>query len=213
MDDLKEIWRGSLEKGLSQDHWMSRLFSTKDAEGTAQVSWSSKKHITQVCSKDAFDVGGLASCAVTKLLPQLQTHSSLLCIRMLNPTLLTIFSLCQLLPTRLRLQGVSEGDRWVGELTSHPCECQADAAPRQELVNPFLVSPTVWKIQTAWDAPLCCYTTPVFSVFVIFSAQIQTVLPSTDVQKQPINIPLQLTLKRCKCQSLWHCFSLLSLKG
>lgn len=109
--------------------------------------------------------GGLASCAVTKLLPQLQTHSSLLCFRMLSPTLLTIFSLCQLLPTRLRLQGVPEGDRWVGELTSHPCECQADAARRQQPVNPLLVSPTVWKIQTAWDAPLCCCTTPVFVNF------------------------------------------------
>lgn len=47
-----------------------------------------------------------------------------------EPTsLLTIFSLCRQLSTRLCQKGVPEGDRWAGELPSHPCECQADPLP------------------------------------------------------------------------------------
>ena len=87
MDDLKEIWNGSLEKGLFQDHWMSRLFSTKNAEGTAQVSWRNKKCITLVCSKDTFSWVCWQAAPVPKLLPLFQTHSSLLGIWMLSPRL------------------------------------------------------------------------------------------------------------------------------
>lgn len=87
MDDLKEIWNGSLEKGLFQDHWMSRPFSTKDAEGTAQVSLRNKKCITLVCSKDIFVMGVLAGCTSTKTIASVSNPLFPTCIGMLSPCL------------------------------------------------------------------------------------------------------------------------------
>lgn len=87
MDDLKEIWNGSLEKGLFQDHWMSRPFSTKDAEGTVQVSLRNKKCITLVCSKDIFVMGVLAGCTSTKTIASVSNPLFPTCIGMLSPCL------------------------------------------------------------------------------------------------------------------------------
>lgn len=212
MDDLKEIWRGSLEKRLSQDHWMSRLFSTKDAEGTAQVSWSTKKHITQVCSKDASDVVGWQAvqlqryCLSSKPTPP---YSALGCwARLCWPYFR--FASCSLLGSACRGCQRETGE-WEN-LPPIPVNGRLTPLPASSWWIHFWFLRQFGRYKLL-ERPHYVVTQLLYFLYLsIFSAQIQTVLPSTDVQKQPRNIPLQLTLKTCKCQSLWHCFSPLSLK-
>ena len=192
MDDWNEIWNGSLDKGLFQDHWISRLFSTKDAEGTAQVSWRNKKCITLVCSKDTFAMGVLAGCTGSKTITSVSNPLFPTCIGMLSPCLCWPYFpfVSSLLLGSLHQKGVPEGDRWAGELPSHSCECLADPLPTSS-----------WWIHFWFLRPvqLSCKPseTPAQEAGILFICNLGTTLRGPSASSEPLAWVTQQSPAEC----------------